>query len=233
MKRAIAMALLLVASPSLASAEIVVLTGGGFLKASASEVTDQRVRITLASGGEVHLPLSRVERIVADEIVDEPLPEPGESSAFRLDHTPEDRAPDVPYGAEMLSAALRFGLNPELLAAMARAESAFDPGAVSPKGARGLMQVMPATGRRFGAQPAELFNPSANLGAAARYLAWLRRRFADDLDLILAAYNAGEATVEHYGGVPPYRETRGYILRVRSYLSGDATAARHDPAVLR
>lgn len=202
-----------------ASAEIVVLVGGGFLKVSDFRVEGSRVTVTFASGGELRLPLARVERIVADEIVDEPevdREQPGTS--FRLEHLAQDPAPAVPFGEHMRAVAERMDLNPALLAAMARAESAFDSEAVSPKGARGLMQVMPATGRRFGAEPAQLFDPQVNLDAAGRYLAWLRERFADDLDLILAAYNAGEATVDRYEGVPPYRETREYIRRVRSYL---------------
>lgn len=202
-----------------ALAEIVVLAGGGFLKASAYEVLGERVRLTLASGGELRLPLSRVERIVEDEIVRAPESlDVVAGEDFRLDHDPADPAPTVPYGDQMLAAAEGAGLNPALLAAMARAESAFDADAVSHKGARGLMQVMPATGRRFGADPAALFEPQVNLRAAARYLDWLRDRFEDDLDLILAAYNAGEATVDRYHGVPPYRETREYVRRVRSYL---------------
>lgn len=202
-----------------APAEIVVLAGGGFLKASAYEVLGERVILTLASGGELRLPLSRVERIVEDEVVDAPESlGRAAGSDFRLNHDPADSAPAVPYGDQMLAAAEGAGLNPALLAAMARAESAFDADAVSHKGARGLMQVMPATGHRFGADPAALFEPQVNLRAAARYLVWLRDRFDDDLDLILAAYNAGEATVDRYHGVPPYRETREYVRRVRSYL---------------
>lgn len=202
-----------------ASAEIVVLSGGGFLKVSDYRVEGSRVTVTFTSGGELRLPLARVERIVADEIVEEPEDDRGKpGTSIRLDHRAQDPTPAVPFGEHMRAVAERVDLNPALLAAMARAESAFDAGAVSPKGARGLMQVMPATGRRFGAEPAQLFDPQVNLDAAGRYLAWLRERFADDLDLILAAYNAGEATVDRYQGVPPYRETRDYIRRVRSYL---------------
>ena len=212
------------------SAEIVVLSGGGFLKATGYEVRDSRVTVALPGGGVVRLPLTRVERIVADEIVLDPVELGGGSMEVRLHHDPDDPAPDVPYGEQMLAVAADADINPELLAAMARAESAFDARALSRKGARGLMQIMPATGRRFGAEPEALFDPEVSLRTAARYLSWLRGRFEDDLDLILAAYNSGEATVDRYGGVPPYRETREYISRVRRYLSGEGRSAAQVPS---
>jgi soluble lytic murein transglycosylase-like protein len=114
--------------------------------------------------------------------------------------------------------ARRHGVNPELVAALVRAESAFDPAALSHKGARGLMQLMPATARRFGVSPIESYDPGRNLEAGTRYLAWLLVRFDGDVVRALAAYNAGEGTVERYGGVPPYRETRTYIRRIYATL---------------
>jgi soluble lytic murein transglycosylase-like protein len=77
---------------------------------------------------------------------------------------------------------------------------------------------MPATGRRLGLHPAELFEPEKNLDAGARYLRELADRFQDDLSLVLAAYNAGEGAVERFGGVPPYRETLGYLSRIYALL---------------
>ncbi len=217
---AIGLALALSALP--VSAEILVLEGGGFLKISEFEVIGSRVRVSLTSGGTLYLSLTRVERIVEDEL--EPiveLVEPGKGGSFRLEHRLEDTAPDVPFGDLMLQAAARHGLNPQLIAAMARVESSFRSQVVSPKGARGLMQVMPATGIRFGAKPSALFDPETNIETGVRYIAWLKDRFSGSLDLILAAYNAGEATVDRYQGVPPYRETRDYIERIRSYLEID------------
>jgi soluble lytic murein transglycosylase-like protein len=106
-----------------------------------------------------------------------------------------------------------------LVEAMVRVESDFNPHELSSKGARGLMQVIPATGRRFGVpNPEHLFYPAPNLAAGTAYMAWLLDRYHGDLDLALAAYNAGEAAVDRFGGIPPYNETRTYVKRVRAVL---------------
>jgi soluble lytic murein transglycosylase-like protein len=112
----------------------------------------------------------------------------------------------------------RHSVSPALVEAIARVESAFNPRAVSHKGARGLMQVMPATGRRFGVRSDKLFDPEHNLKAGVAYLAWLSKRYRGDIDLIAAAYNAGEGAVDDHGGIPPYRETRDYVKRVKAAL---------------
>ena len=126
--------------------------------------------------------------------------------------------PRVRYGEELYRVAREHDLNPALMAAMARVESGYDLRAVSHRGALGLMQVTPATAERFGIDPDLLFEPEANLVAAARYLVWLRERFDDDPVLVLAAYNAGEAAVDLYGGVPNYPETRNYVTKVLDLL---------------
>ena len=118
----------------------------------------------------------------------------------------------------LFAAARKHKVNPHLIAAVIRAESAFNPRALSPKGARGLMQLMPATAKRYGVRTAELFQPERNIEAGVRYLSFLTDRFAGDLPRILAGYNAGEGSVDRYGGVPPYRETQGYVRRILGYL---------------
>jgi soluble lytic murein transglycosylase-like protein len=122
------------------------------------------------------------------------------------------------YAAMIREAAKRHSVSPALVEAIARVESGFNSRAVSHKGARGLMQVMPATGRRFGVRSDRLFDPEHNLNAGVAYLAWLSKRYRGDLDLITAAYNAGEGAVDDYGGIPPYRETRDYVRKVKGVL---------------
>ncbi|WP_215779314.1 lytic transglycosylase domain-containing protein [Paludibacterium sp. B53371] len=109
--------------------------------------------------------------------------------------------------------AMHFGLDPDLLHALIRVESGYDPRARSAKGAIGLMQLIPATGSRFGATVLE--DPVQNLQAGSRYLVWLLQRFDGNLPLALAAYNAGEGAVLRYGNrIPPYPETAQYVARV-------------------
>jgi soluble lytic murein transglycosylase-like protein len=103
-----------------------------------------------------------------------------------------------------------------LVLAVIRAESNFNPQARSPKDARGLMQLVPATARRFGVS--DIWDPSQNMHGGMAYLQWLVRHFEGDIRLVLAAYNAGENAVKSYRGVPPYRETRNYVKRItRNY----------------
>jgi len=213
---------ILAAAAAPAGAELVVFADGGWLKVASYEVRGERVRLGLHGGGAMTVALSRVERVVDDEVVRLAAVEPEEAAVAA--GGPEWRfaaggaAPATPFGAEIFSAAERHGLHPALIAAVVRAESAFDPRAVSRKGARGLMQLMPATARRFGLAAEEIHDPVKNLDAGARYLAWLLERFAGDLPRALAAYNAGEGTVDRYGGVPPFRETRDYLRRIYSTL---------------
>jgi soluble lytic murein transglycosylase-like protein len=109
------------------------------------------------------------------------------------------------------------GLSASLIKAVALVESGFDPLAVSPKGAMGLMQLMPGTARQYGVRDA--FDPGQNLRAGATHLRGLLDEFNGDLTLALAAYNAGSAAVKRYGGVPAYRETRNYVRRVRETMN--------------
>lgn len=108
----------------------------------------------------------------------------------------------------------KYGIEPELVYAMIEVESAWNPRARSPKGAVGLMQLLPETVARFGVQ--NPFGPRENVFGGIRYLRFLLDRFGGDLRFALAAYNAGEAAVETSGGVPPYPETRTYVERVKS-----------------
>jgi soluble lytic murein transglycosylase-like protein len=120
-----------------------------------------------------------------------------------------------PYHREVKHAAERFAVDPALLHAVIEAESKYNPSAVSGKGAIGLMQVMPETGRRYGVKAQELRVPARNIATGAQYLADLLRLFGGNVELALAGYNAGEQAVARYGqAIPPYAETRAYVPRV-------------------
>lgn len=113
-------------------------------------------------------------------------------------------------------------LSPQLIHSVIRAESNYDPNAISPKGALGLMQLIPATARRFGVS--DVFDPADNIEGGARYLHYLMELYKGDGTLALAAYNAGEGAVARYGGIPPFPETWDYVARVRRRL--EETAAK-------
>ena len=116
--------------------------------------------------------------------------------------------------------AKKYELDPLLLHAVIRAESGYNAQAISPKGARGLMQLMPDTGLRFGVK--NLLDPRENLKAGAQYLRWLLTLFDGDIELALAGYNAGENAVIRAGyRVPPYNETRNYVPKVLKYYRGE------------
>ena len=123
----------------------------------------------------------------------------------------------LPYGEHMGRVAQRFGLDPLLIAAIVATESSFRPGAVSPVGAQGLMQIMPETAMHLGAHPEEDLlapDPMRNLELGARYIRQLDRLYGGDLALVLAAYNAGPGNVRKFDGIPPFAETRNYVEKV-------------------
>lgn len=112
----------------------------------------------------------------------------------------------------ILHAAEREGLDPRFVHAVIKQESQYDPHATSPAGAKGLMQLMPGTGKRFNC--GDLSDQACNVEAGTKYLAWLLKRFNGDVALALAGYNAGEGTVDKYQGVPPYHETEDYVKKI-------------------
>jgi soluble lytic murein transglycosylase-like protein len=116
------------------------------------------------------------------------------------------------WDALIRRAANTYGLAPAMIKAVIHAESSFDPRAVSHRGARGLMQLMPITAGEMGVS--DPFNPWQNISGGTRYLQRLAQRFDGDLNLTLAAYNAGPGTVERYNGLPPYKVTQRYVKRV-------------------
>ena len=136
----------------------------------------------------------------------------------------------VAFADEVRAAAAQFGVDEALVRAIVHAESAFNPNAVSHKGAQGLMQLIPATADRFNV--ANPFDPAQNIRGGVQYLAWLLDRFDNNVTLAAAGYNAGEGNVDRFGGVPPFNETQRYVERVatlharyREALASAASAA--------
>ena len=136
------------------------------------------------------------------------------------------KAQEKPYNKHIAAAASEHKIDPALIRAVIQVESNFAQRAVSPKGARGLMQLMPATARQFGVRRARhLYDPRANIHAGTAYLSALAEKFGDtNAELIIAAYNAGPGAVSRWGGVPPYPETQEYVKKVTK-LWGQTTAA--------
>jgi soluble lytic murein transglycosylase-like protein len=135
--------------------------------------------------------------------------------------------PATPWDEPIERIAVETGLSPSLIKAVAMVESGLDPKAVSPKGAQGLMQLMPATAAAYGVR--DVFDPEENLRAGAIHLRGLLDEFNGDLTLALAAYNAGTGAVRRYNGVPAYRETRDYVHKVQRRL-GKEDRSRSAPA---
>src|SRR5262245_36048227 len=124
------------------------------------------------------------------------------------------------YDETIEEQATRNGVSPDLVRAVIQAESAFNPIAVSSKGAMGLMQLMPATAREYGVT--NPFDSKQNITAGVRYLKSLLVRYDDNAELALAAYNAGPGNVEKYGDVPPFRETQQYVKKITSATNAQA-----------
>jgi soluble lytic murein transglycosylase-like protein len=188
-----------------ARAEIALLANGQTFKVDGHREEGELVWLTLRAGGQVALPAAHVRGYVPDEVLEE------------LELAAAKAAVSATPGAEEIrrlaaDAARRHGLDPDLVMAVAAVESGFRPAAVSPKGARGVMQLMPGTARDLGV--ADPLDPAANLDGGTRYLRDLLARFDGDLPKALAAYNAGPGAVKRHQGVPPYKETQDYVQRV-------------------
>jgi soluble lytic murein transglycosylase-like protein len=197
--------LILVATP--ASAELVFFTTGRNLSVKGHRTDGESLVLMLRTGGEIICERSLIARIEPDEV---PYPEPEVAGADVARAEPLQ-----PYSELIDRLAAQHGVDPRLVKAIIRVESAFQERARSRKGAMGLMQLMPETARQYAVR--DPYEPRSNIEAGIRHLSSLLERFT--VPLALAAYNAGEAAVRRFGGVPPYPETRDYVGRVLQ-LSG-------------
>lgn len=207
-----------------ARADIVVFKNGRTMSVKACRIDAETATMRLREGGEVTFPSSIVARVDPDEV---PYPESGNgdpgtdsspieliSSASRFP-VPGSRLPDEalaarPFAELISTVAATHHMDARLVHAVIEQESNYQARARSKKGARGLMQLMPGTARQYGVRNS--YDPKANLEAGVRHLNDLLSRL--DLPLALAAYNAGEATIRRYGGLPPFPETQSYVRNI-------------------
>jgi soluble lytic murein transglycosylase-like protein len=189
--------LVLVVCAASARADYFVLRSGARLNVTAYELIGERYRVQL-NGGSAELAADDVLAIEPQEIF---VPAP---------HMPLTQAP---FGELIESAAKKYGVDADLVFSVIAAESGFKAQAISRRGARGLMQLLPSTAARLGVQ--DLFDPAQNIDAGTRYLRDLLALYQGNLVLTLAAYNAGPGAVQRYGRVPPYNETQLYVRAIR------------------
>jgi soluble lytic murein transglycosylase-like protein len=210
-KIGIAAALLALASLPASAAEMANLQNGFAIRHARHEVRGGVTRLYLAETPDNYIDVPTAEILGFEEIETPVVPAPAPPPAANLD--------------EMVNAAsTRNNIDRDLILSVIRAESGFNPDAVSPKGAQGLMQLMPQTAARLGVQNA--LDPATNVEGGTRYLGQLLARYHNNLLLALAAYNAGPQRVEQYRGVPPFRETRVYVARIIRDLNRKRSAQR-------
>src|SRR5579864_7685277 len=246
----LALALLLGTSCLTASAtEVAILRNGFTIRHEKRILVGNTTRLFLSTADEtsfIDVPTAEIERIEPD-LTPAPPPDPAPPTTA-MPQTGVVASPAIPTAtaslpparstanvADAVSAASdRYRLDPDLLNSVIRAESGFNPHAVSRKGAQGLMQLMPETASKLGVPNA--FDPEANVDGGTRYLRELLERYNFDLIKALAAYNAGPHRVEQFGGVPPYYETRAYVARIvkdfnkKKIAQGKASAPQNNVA---
>ena len=206
----LALALTLVAAVRQASAELIFFGNDQSMSVKAHRFEGSLIIVTLRGGGEMTFESSLITKIGPDEVpYDEPL---AESRGGPSD--PEKNlsalADTTTYDPIIATAAARHGVPVKLVKAVIQVESAYQSRARSAKGAMGLMQLMPGTARQY--QATNPYDPLANIDAGVRHLRTLLDRF--ELPLALAAYNAGEAAVRRFGGIPPFPETQDYVRKI-------------------
>ena len=189
--------LLLAAFATHTRADYFVLRSGARLNVNAWELVGDHYKIQL-NGGTAELPFVDVVSIEPEEIF---------VAAPRMPLT------QAPFGQMIQAASEKYGVDADLVFSVIAAESNFNPKAISRRGARGLMQLLPTTATRFGVK--DIFDPGQNIDAGTRYLRDLLKTYQGNMALTLAAYNAGPGAVQKYGRVPPYNETIAYVRAIR------------------
>jgi soluble lytic murein transglycosylase-like protein len=203
-----------VAAP--AHAELVTFATGRTMSVRAHRVDGTSLVLSLRGGGEMTVDAALIAAIGPDEV---PYPEPEEAAASEpavvtVQPEPSLLRPNPIFDPIIERMAAEKGVDASLVRAVIQVESGYRPRARSTKGAVGLMQVMPATARQYGIS--NLYDPTSNIRAGVTHLKTLLDRFP--LALALAAYNAGEAAVERFAGVPPYPETVSYVSRIQALV---------------
>src|SRR4051794_36662088 len=210
MKRTLfaALAVLLFALP--ARAEIVFFSTGRTLSIKEHRIDptdDEKLILTLRNGGGIVCERAVIDRIVPDEV---PSPDPELDKPVQLVAVATAPSAPVKYGEIIDKVSAEHNVPANLVRAVIQVESAYHERARSPKGAMGLMQLMPATAKQYAV--ADPYDPAANIEGGVKYLKSLLQRLP--VALALAAYNAGEAAVQRFNGIPPYRETQDYVARI-------------------
>jgi transglycosylase-like protein with SLT domain len=205
----------IVANAAPASADLVTFATGRTMSVKAHRQEGDTLVLSLRGGGEMTVDASLVTAIGPDEV---PYPEPAAPPDTVASAIPVGAAPilavNATYDPVIMRVAAEQGVDASLVRAVIQVESGYQPRVRSSKGAVGLMQVLPATARRYGVT--NLYDPAANIRAGVSHLRMLLDRFP--LALALAAYNAGEAAVERFSGIPPYPETVDYVSRIRALV---------------
>jgi Transglycosylase SLT domain len=201
------------ALPCLAG-EVAVLKNGFTIQHERREIVGELTRLYVTADGAsyVDVPTADIDHFEIDEAPPAPRPVSARENAGFNSPIPFPVRPTTDLNTVVNEASGKYRLDPDLVNSVIKAESEFKVHAISPKGAQGLMQLMPGTAAQLGVR--NTFDPRDNVDGGTRYLRELLERYNFDLVKALAAYNAGPQRVEHFGGVPPYQETRAYVAKI-------------------
>jgi soluble lytic murein transglycosylase-like protein len=213
-RKSFAAIIFLLGSVGIASAaELAVLQNGFSIRHERHETIGAPTRLYTADDSFIEVPTAQITAYAPDDVPVQPA------------------APDKKPNVQMImkDAGQKHGLDPDFIASVVRAESSYNTRAVSPKGARGLMQLMPQTAKQLGVK--DLLDPAANVDGGTKYLRALLDQYNGDVPKALAAYNAGAHRVDQYHGVPPYAETRAYVRRIVADYNRKKAATTKKPAL--